>query len=56
MQCDFWCVFRLFHVPFFGQRQVLASESADLQMLWQLIKSARDYIASTEKPFPLLRE
>ena len=25
------------------------SESADLQMLWQLIKSARDYIASTEK-------
>ena len=32
------------------------SESADLQMLWQLIKSARDYIASTEKPFPLLRE
>jgi hypothetical protein len=32
------------------------SESADLQMLWQLIKSARDYIASTEKSFPLLRE
>jgi hypothetical protein len=25
------------------------SESADLQMLWQLIKGARDYIASTEK-------
>jgi hypothetical protein len=25
------------------------SESADLQMLWQLIKAARDYIASTEK-------
>jgi hypothetical protein len=29
------------------------SESAGLQMLSQLIKVARDYIASTEKRFPL---
>ena len=26
------------------------SESADLQMLWLLIKAARDYIASTVRP------
>jgi len=32
------------------------SESADLQMLWQLIKTARDYIASTEKRFQLRRQ
>jgi hypothetical protein len=32
------------------------SEDADLQMLWQLIKAARDYIASTESDFRLLRQ
>ena len=31
-------------------------ESAGLQMLWQLIKAARDYIASTDERFPLLRQ